>query len=239
MPDHRFDVAPITCPLPTCTPDLMPFHISYTGSAPIATFFRAKETKPAASTPAAPKLAGTDSKEGAPTPKPDAAVADAAASPSPEEGTTQKEDEPAVKRYTAAFRGRTVQGREVALPEGYAGLVLRADAAESSKTAKATARRAAEEARGKGKGRSTRRSGRGAKAVENVVDEDEDDLGAADLLADEPALEVKTFRPTSTFSSLVVWNPDIPADEGRDEYIRAMKEWTCLAGEVSEIITIS
>lgn len=33
-------------PLPTCTPYLMPFHIDYTGPAPISTYFRVKPAPP-------------------------------------------------------------------------------------------------------------------------------------------------------------------------------------------------
>jgi hypothetical protein len=42
----------------------------------------------------------------------------------------------------------------------------------------------------------------------------------------------RTLKPVARFSSLVVWNPDIPVDEGRDEYLRALGEWTRIASDV-------
>jgi hypothetical protein len=44
--------------------------------------------------------------------------------------------------------------------------------------------------------------------------------------------EIQTLIPVSRFSSLTVWSPDIPVDEGKDEYIRSLTEWTKLAAEV-------
>jgi len=36
-----------------------------------------------------------------------------------------------------------------------------------------------------------------------------------------------------TFDSMRVWHPDMPVDEGRDEYVRCLMEWTRLASEVA------
>ncbi len=41
------------------------------------------------------------------------------------------------------------------------------------------------------------------------------------------------LRPTGKFNSIVVWHPDAPVDSGKDEYIRAIDEWTRLSRIVS------
>ena len=46
----------------------------------------------------------------------------------------------------------------------------------------------------------------------------------------------RTLQPTSTFSSFVLWTQDIPVDEGKDEYLRAIREWSRLASEVSAFL---
>ena len=42
----------------------------------------------------------------------------------------------------------------------------------------------------------------------------------------------RVLCPTGTFGSFVLWHPDIPMDEERDEYLRSLTEWTRLAAEV-------
>jgi len=51
--------------------------------------------------------------------------------------------------------------------------------------------------------------------------------------AEEEEAPTCTLALASTFSSFVVWNPDIPVDEGRDEYIRSLNEWIKLSAMVS------
>ena len=46
-----------------------------------------------------------------------------------------------------------------------------------------------------------------------------------DLLQPAPLLFSRTLHPQATFSSLTIWNPDGPLDEGKDEYCRALGEW--------------
>lgn len=41
----------------------------------------------------------------------------------------------------------------------------------------------------------------------------------------------RTLYPSASFSSLTIWNPDGPLDQGKDEYCRALGEWMRL-GEV-------
>jgi len=40
MPSDTIEIAPISTPLPTYSPNLMPFHIDHSGPAPISTYFR-------------------------------------------------------------------------------------------------------------------------------------------------------------------------------------------------------
>ena len=44
--------------------------------------------------------------------------------------------------------------------------------------------------------------------------------------------DVRQLIPTPTSSSFTIWSPDIPVDEGKDEYVRCLVEWTKLAAEV-------
>jgi len=43
----KLAIAPVTSTLPTCNPNLMPFHISYTGPAAVSTYMRVEKLKPA------------------------------------------------------------------------------------------------------------------------------------------------------------------------------------------------
>ena len=58
----------------------------------------------------------------------------------------------------------------------------------------------------------------------------------ADGQGEEEEAPTRTLTLASTFSSFVVWNPDIPVDEGRDEYIRSLNEWIKLSAMVSHAI---
>ena len=62
--------------------------------------------------------------------------------------------------------------------------------------------------------------------------EDEADApGFSETASDE--VPTRVLEPVSTFSSFVLWNADIPANDGRDEYVRSLREWTNLVAEVS------
>lgn len=121
--------------------------------------------------------------------------------------------------FVAAFRGRQIHGRTVDLPQGYGGIVLNApsghpksqggDTGTVEKTAKTR--------------RETRQSSR-------KMETDEDDGVDADN--DASCAETRRLNPVSRFSSLTVWSPDIPVDEGKDEYLRSLTEWTKLAAEI-------
>lgn len=123
------------------------------------------------------------------------------------------------RHFTAAFRGRAMHGLEVELPEGYSGMVLRAPGANET-----TVSRNDEELRSGRKGKSKR----SLRAAELEKDEDEE----MHDLPEDIDKQRRSLRPTATFSSFVLWNPDIPVDEGRDEYIRSLTEWTRLSAEI-------
>ncbi len=124
-----------------------------------------------------------------------------------------------------------MHGVEVDLPEGYAGIVLRAPSGDAKGKGTASGYKAREqEKKPKSKGRTTRRSKR-APEPEVVEVEHEDEGGDGSTPLEEGAARV--LEPVSTFSSFVLWHPDIPVDEARDEYLRSLTEWTRLAAEVS------
>lgn len=49
-----------------------------------------------------------------------------------------------------------------------------------------------------------------------------------ELLQPAPPIFSRTLLPTASFSSLTIWNPDGPLDEGKDEYCRTLGEWMSL-----------
>jgi hypothetical protein len=216
----------------------MPFHIDHSGSAPISTYFRVKKAELRAPSPHSPT--GESAEEAMETvelaeeptqidtegtamdvePTPSNLAKDASLPsvlPITPKASSLKE------RFVAAFRGRTVHGATVELPPGYAGIVLRGEGEGKStamKAPKETAKRA------------TRRSramdidGDGNEGYSNATVDIEDPLDSDDT-------PTKTLNPSATFSSFVLWNADNPVDEGRDEYLRSLTEWTRLAAEVN------
>ncbi|SJL10925.1 uncharacterized protein ARMOST_14321 [Armillaria ostoyae] len=92
--------------LPSCSPNLMPFHIDYDGPAPISTFLRVEEHVT----------------ENLDEPVPDG--------PKAESSTTAAGPAPSLARRAASylvssFRGRTLHGTQIDVPAGYTGLVLK------------------------------------------------------------------------------------------------------------------
>jgi hypothetical protein len=139
----------------------MPFHIDHTGKAPIDAYFRVKEAS------GQPDSDGDETRE---------------EESGPETETDPKSTPTADKtRFVSAFRGRTVQGLEIGVPEGYGGIVLR------------------------------------------------DRVGRSTMMDGETA---QNLYPSATFSSFVLWNADVPVDEGKDEYVRSLTEWMKLSEEV-------
>lgn len=121
--------------------------------------------------------------------------------------------------FIAAFRGRQVHGRTVGLPQGYGGIVLSAPSGDAKSQGDDTGT-VETMAQKRGKARSTRTCSR-------QMEKDEDDTAA-----DGSRVEIRRLTPVSRFSSLTVWSPDIPVDEGKDEYLRSLTEWTKLAAEI-------
>jgi hypothetical protein len=154
-------------------------------------------------------------------------------------------------RLVSAFRGRTVHGLKVDLPEGYGGIILRTDGDGEEDTPKVveglkgkraeTSRKVKVDLKANRKGRSIRNS---LRAMETKVDGSGDDVttgidpeDAEGELNEE--VVARTLQPSATFPSFVVWHPDIPVDETRDEYIRSLTEWTRLATHVRRQVFLS
>jgi ribonuclease H2 subunit C len=132
------------------------------------------------------------------------------------------------KRFISSFRGRTVHGVEVALPKGYAGIVLRGDA--SGKAHHPTTTTAS---------KTKRRSGRQPrKKPADGVEEDGREYPGGDAAGMQPedgARPVRALKPAARFDSFVLWHPDVPVDEGKDEYLRSLSEWVNMAAEVRPV----
>ncbi|KAM5531466.1 hypothetical protein V8D89_014856 [Ganoderma adspersum] len=252
-------VGPHDRPLSSSTPHLMPFHISYSGPAPISTYFRIKPTSPPTygrdERPLPTLLPLSESQES--TDSQTTLVAGSSANPSSSSIATlvssstlmdvDVDDQDASRdastrppnanssHFAASFRGRAMHGAEVNLPEGYAGIVLRAPSDDAKGKRAASGVEAREEDRkpkSKSKGRTTRQSKR-APEPELVEAEDEHEGGDGSTHLEENAARV--LQPVSTFSSFVLWHPDVPVDEARDEYLRSLTEWTRLAAEIHRV----
>ncbi|KAI0741252.1 ribonuclease H2, subunit C [Daedaleopsis nitida] len=243
-------IAPLDGHHSVATPHLMPFHIGYSGPAPISTYFRitpipeptfGEEDRPpprarlsvdvqqstdsqATLVEAPTAIIGSSSSVATLVTDPHIAVGD----------NTEQLPHTETSHYSASFRGREMHGTKVMLPEGYAGIVLRSPEDVKGKGVAPVAKRQDEEKKSKTKGRSTRRSKRAQEVIEVQDDEEAMDVsGSQDVATEEEP--TRTLEPTSTFSSFVLWTPDNPVDAGRDEYLRSLKEWTRLAAEIHKV----
>lgn len=243
--------------LPVRIPHLMPFHIQHTGPAPVSTYFHIRpHAGPLSSTPD-PSLPSGDSQTELTTATVNtkvvlfeekenlSAAADAdrviagpaitataevdvvitnvkaPASPVQQSGPIRRLSESA-KRFISSFRGRTVHGVEVTLPKGYVGIVLRGDTNDRAHPHPST--------RSNSKRRPVRNSCR------RPTEEEELDEMSLD---DEEKPPARVLKPTARFDSFVLWHPDIPVDEGRDEYLRSLSEWTNIASEVRAYVQLN
>lgn len=249
------EILPAVVDLLECSPNLMPFHISHSGSAPISAYFRVKPSPSAAhssftqnasneitsstedsqntlvaeesqcslATTAESQSASLEEDSQASAATVRAIVVDATSGTNlPNEATSA----PLRNSFVAAFRGRQIHGRTVGLPPGYGGIVLNAPlgGVKSQIRDSGTVEKVAQ-TRGKSR---TRQSSR-----QMETDEDNTmDPGRGGVPINASHTEIQTLIPVSRFSSLTVWSPDIPVDEGKDEYIRSLTEWTKLAAEV-------
>jgi len=221
--------------LPIRVPHLMPFHIQHTGPAPVSTYFRirphfgpsslssASETfvpsgdnERGSTTTVADTKVAVEEKENAPLAVVDAVVPATATALRP--GAIARLADSA-KRFVSSFRGRTVHGVEVALPNGYVGLVLRGDA--HGKTHQTTA---SNSKRPPTRLRQLRRK--------SDIAEDVQYLDDAARVSPEDERPVRVLKPAARFDSFVLWHPDIAVDEGKDEYLRSLSEWVNIAAEV-------
>lgn len=231
-------------PTPCSSPQLMPFNISYTGPAPISTFFRIKETSTDAAAPGAgpsSSIQQTSMSEMLSSEKEKPSVDIEAETEAKRQGNPGR-------RLISVFRGRRVVGLEVPLPEGYSGVTLRSGSARQSHVPPTSRRMEYKNAgmrnkntrRNKPAGHLTRSSWK-TEADEEIHDvlggamHDGGDLEASNPPASVTEDAVRSLCPTGRFNSLTIWSPDIIVDEGQDEFIRALKDWTAIAAEVRNI----
>lgn len=206
--------------IPQREPNLMPFNIKYTGTAPVSTYFR---PKPPPVQGDLPINAAGESQEGTSQLSTATDAQNSLESDTSPVTTTHavSKEEPLV----AAFRGRTVRGTRISVPHGYTGVVL--VGADANKTKQPPS---SPPPPGR---RPSRYSGRVIHVDEDdePLDVDMDEVDADDQEEEEES-PTRTLTLTSVFSSFVVWNPDIAVDSGRDEYIRSLNEWTKLSAMV-------
>lgn len=107
-------------PLPTCNPNLMPFHIKYTGPAAVSMFFRVEKMKAEEEEVVKEQNDKKEVEEENPVqgPKPTSTLVSS-------ETSILKKD--ADTRFISSFRGRTIHGLTVDVPTGYTGLLLHGD----------------------------------------------------------------------------------------------------------------
>lgn len=216
-------VVPEKGSLPERTLNLMPFNIKYTGTVPVSTYFRPKPP-PVQGDP--PTDAAGGSQEG--TSQLSTATDVPILTEPTDSSMTATDATPKEEPLVAAFRGRTVRGTRIPVPHGYTGVVLIGADANKTKQPPSSPPRSGR--------RPSRRSGR----VIHVDEDDEpqdldmDDAGEGMDADDQEEEEgpTRTLTLASVFDSLMVWNPDIPVDSGRDEYIRSLTEWTKLSAMV-------
>ncbi|EJF55300.1 ribonuclease H2, subunit C [Dichomitus squalens] len=253
-PNSTLKLALSERPPPTHTPHLMPFHIAYSGPAPISTYLRVNSApeptygrdirplpKPLLSSESQDSTVSQTTLVADSTDASSSSVATLASTSTLMDVDVEKSEcdataapHPEMRHFAASFRGRAMHGVEVNLPEGYAGIVLRTpDDAKGKGVASRDTRR--EEKRPKPKGRATRRSKRAQEPEVVEVEDTDEDAGMMDGSTPSEEGPARVLRPVSTFSSFVLWHPDIPVDEGRDEYLRSLTEWTRLAAEIHRV----
>jgi hypothetical protein len=230
--------SPVDGSIPTCSLHLMPFRIEHTGPAPISTYFRPQP----APIPTFGKTAMTETTPAVEL-QPDSTEGISQTTELSEEEVVKTQDvemsmsagallqtQASGERFVAAFRGREVRGATVDLPEGYSGIVLKSSDDGQGKPGKAAPKK---ELVNETRSKSSRRAARNSRRVIDVDDEVEDAVEDADAIPEDQEQPTRTLNLASKFSSFVLWNPDIPVDEGKDEYLRSLSEWTKLSAEAS------
>ncbi|KAF9497820.1 hypothetical protein BDN71DRAFT_1444233 [Pleurotus eryngii] len=219
----------ISAPLPTCKINLMPFHLNQDGPAPISTYFMVDAAKEMVGAPSATQVTDStvpETQDDTTGSKPNVSSDIDGHLPSCLLKDKTAEASTSKNRFASTFRGRIIQGLNVELPTGYVGLVLKPG--ESSEGERKNGRNEREEGGESSTGRVTRDSSkaRGEKKSKKSLEEEQEEHG---IPPDFDGNVKRILVPTSSFSSFVIWHPDIPVDEGRDEYYRSLKEWTQLA----------
>ncbi|KAJ6561130.1 ribonuclease H2, subunit C [Mycena vulgaris] len=223
MATPTFSIAPISslASLPAASPNLMPFHVDHNGPAPISTYFLVEASADEhAAKPSSPAPVSTENSEM--VIESEEPVTTSPDSPAPPNSTLPRRVTEATTRFIATFRGRTMQGLKVELPSGYAGVVMAGEGAVGTGKLSALKTKVKRAVKAKTKtGRATRSATR-----------DDDEMDADEANEAEDQTNARTLMPTATFSSFVLWHPDIPVDPGRDEYLRSLTEWIRLADEI-------
>ena len=194
-------------PLPTCNPNLMPFHIKYTGPAAVSMFFHVEKMQAEEEE----KLVEVKEQQ----------QQDDMMKVVEEENPTVQAQKPTTtlvssesssilkdvdRRFISSFRGRSIHGLTVDVPTGYTGLLLHSDDTQPTTTVVSHDDRALNAS---------------------------DDLMDNDFEMDEE-IPLRKLMPQSTFSSITLWHADRAVDETRDEYYRTLTEWMALSHEVSK-----
>ena len=214
----------ITCqtkqepPLPTCNPNLMPFHIKYTGPAAVSMFIHVEkvmkteeeeegeEGKVKKQNDKKKEVLEENPVQAQPTSSSTLTLAPSSETVTETETSNSKDADnttTSTTRFISSFRGRTVHGLTVDVPTGYTGLLLHGDPQPTV----------------------VPHVDRGfSYALDDSVDND--------LVMDEE-IPLRKLLPQSTFSSITLWHADRAVDETRDEYYRTLTEWMSLSHEVS------
>ncbi|KAK2461193.1 hypothetical protein APHAL10511_006720 [Amanita phalloides] len=249
----RMAIAPVTDDLSVCIPNLMPFHIGYSGPAPISTFMGVEPSHQTVGAPVMDNEHGDNAMGSAPVTYTSNNEDIGVDITQPGGIGTSQEDATnatvvkfdASRRHVSTFRGRTIHGLDVDLPEGYAGLELRTEGHGTTKSAMASSSRDRRQEERTAVKRVTRRSKQIAvrdetgevememseKVVRNVEFMDLTD-NAEDV---DEYLPARMLVPTAQFRSFRLWNADRPADEGADEYTRSLSEWITLAHHIHQV----
>ena len=204
--------------LPTCNPNLMPFHIKYTGPAAMSMFFHVEKMK-------VEEEIDEEGKEVKKEQNDKKEVVEEEEEEKEEEKNPVQDQKPPPKstllvssetsnlkdtdkRFISSFRGRTIHGLNVDVPTGYTGLLLHADSDNDPQ--------------------STTVSHVDRRRVLNTPYDDDNDF---DMDQETP---LRKLIPQSTFSSITLWHSDRAVDETRDDYYRTLTEWMTLSHEVSK-----
>ncbi|KAF8348558.1 ribonuclease H2, subunit C [Amanita rubescens] len=237
----------------------MPFHIGYSGPAPISTYMHVEPSPGTIGAP--PKKAKQDDNDGSSAPAMqtedngekvvESLGEENDASQTSRNGagdlTPNSIESGDARRHISTFRGRTIHGLDIDLPEGYTGLVLRTEGQGISNNSVGSSRdrRHRDYPKATVK-RVTRRS-------KTTVTRDED--GEVELEMSEKVVQrvecmdltedverdvdeyvpTRVLIPTAQFSSFRLWSADIPVNEGTDEYSRSLTEWIRLAHHIHQI----